>query len=401
MLYTKSKMDYLIKLSEAKASKTPGDFERYISQEIDWRERLIIIRGQRGTGKTTLLLQQLKSHPSKGIYLSLDDIYFEANRLINTINKLYDSGYRSFYLDELHRYEYWSKDLKNAYDNYPDIQITGTGSSILELSKGQADLSRRAAVYHLFGLSFREFLHLQYNSKFPVYSLEDILENHQDIAVSIADQRDVLKEFREYTRIGYYPYFKEGVHSYPHKLKEATHLVLDVDVALFEDLNTATVRNMKKLLYVLSLSVPFKPNISKLSKKLDIPRNTILKILTLLDKAEVLALLRSHTKGVSYLQKPEKIYLQNPNLIYLFSDGRPSMGSLRETFFLNQTQVRHQVTSSRVADFMLDDMWTFEIGGVAKRKEQIRGIPHAYIVSDGIKEGMGNKIPLWLFGFLY
>jgi|SRR5690625_2330749 len=170
-------MKYLITHSKNKAKKIHSNFERYISNEVDWNERLIIIPGQRGAGKTTLLLQRLKKFPEKGIYLSLDDIYFEANRLINTIKNLYNAGYRSFYLDELHRYEYWAKDLKNAYDSYPDIQIIGTGSSILELSKGQADLSRRAAVYHLYGLSFREFLHLQYNSKFSVFSLEDILEN--------------------------------------------------------------------------------------------------------------------------------------------------------------------------------------------------------------------------------
>ncbi|MCC5904901.1 MAG: ATP-binding protein [Balneolaceae bacterium] len=242
---------------------------------------------------------------------------------------------------------------------------------------------------------------MNYGLEFDSPILETILNEHQALAADISDNADVLKVFREYLRVGYYPYFKEEIRSFSQKLGEATNLAIEVDIALYEDLNALTVRNMKKLIYVLSQSVPFTPNISKLSKKLEIPRNTILKILDLLDRAGVLALLRSHTQGVSYLQKPEKIYLQNPNLMFLLSDNRPEAGSVRETFFLNQLQVRHSVTTSRFADFMVDDTWTFEVGGPGKTREQIRGIPNAYIAADGIEEGSGNKIPLWLFGFLY
>lgn len=393
-------MKKLLDLSKKKTAAVSSKFKRFLIHEIDWDERFILILGQRGAGKTTMVLQRMKQEKG-GVYLSLDDIYFEANRLITTIGRLYEEGHRAFFLDEVHRYNSWSKELKNAYDNYPDIQIVATGSSILELSKGQADLSRRAAVYTLPGLSFREFLHLHYDLKFASSSLETILNEHQALAAEISDKTDVLKIFREYQRVGYYPYFKEGIRSYPQKLREATNLAVEVDIALYEDLNALTVRNMKKLIYVLSQSVPFTPNISKLSKKLEIPRNTILKILDLLDRVGVLALLRSHIQGVSYLQKPEKIYLQNPNLMFLFSDNRPAAGSVRETFFLNQLQVRHSVTTSRFADFMVDDTWTFEVGGPGKTREQIRGIPNAYTAADGVEEGSGNKIPLWLFGFLY
>lgn len=394
-------MEKLVTLSKTRAAAVTSGFERFLIQDIDWNERFILILGQRGTGKTTLLLQQMNRAQKKAIYLSLDDIYFEVNRLIITIDALYKEGYRVYYLDEVHRYRHWSKDLKNAYDNYPDIQLVVTGSSILELSKGQGDLSRRAAVYKLPGLSFREFLHLHHGLKQKSVTLDDVLTSHQSLAAEITDQVQVSKTFREYLRFGYYPYFREGIRTYPQKLREAVYLVLEVDIAQYEDLNTVTVRNMKKLMYVISRSVPFKPNISRLSEKLDIPRNSILRILDLLDRAGVLVLLRSDTQGISYLQKPEKIYLNNPNLIYLFSDNRPAAGSLRETFFLNQVQVRHNVTASRFADFMADHTWTFEVGGPSKSGEQIRGLSGAYIAADEIEEGSGNRIPLWLFGFLY
>lgn len=394
-------MDRLISLSKKKAAAVTVGFRRYLHSEIDWNERLIVITGQRGSGKTTLLLQQLKQQGEKGVYLSLDDIWFEMNRLVSLVDKLYSEGYRAFYLDEVHRYSHWSKDLKNVYDNYPDVQVVVTGSSILELSKGREDLSRRAADYHLAGLSFREFLQLRHNHSFEKLPLEDILNSHHEIAAGYHDQADIFKTFGEYLRYGYYPFFKDGIETYPQKLREMTGLVLDVDIAPFEELNYTTVRNMKKLIYVISRSVPFKPNISKLSAKLDVPRNTVLKILDLLHRAEIFSLLRSETKGISYLQKPEKIYLHNPNLAWLYSEDKPETGNLRETFFMSQLRVRHHITSSRFADFMVDEKWTFEIGGPGKTDEQVRGVPNAWIATDRIKGGTGKHIPLWLFGFLY
>jgi len=394
-------MDYLIKLSDKKAGSVSTRFERYIASQIDWHERLIVIRGQRGSGKTTLVLQQLRKKQEKSIYMSLDNIYFEANRLVHTIEELYESGYRTFYLDEVHRYHNWSKDLKNIYDNYADIQLVCTGSSVLEIDKGQEDLSRRAVIHELPGLSFREYLNLREGFSFEPFKLDSILESHQEIALTLTGKTDIVSQFRPYLKQGYYPYFMDGWKSYPGKLREATQLTLDLDIAIYEELNASTLRNMKKLMYVISQSVPFKPNISKLSQKLDIPRNTILKIFDLLDRAGVLMLLRSDTQGVSYLQKPEKVYLQNTNLLHVFAEGKPSTGNIRETFFLNQLKAVHSVTYSRFADFMVDNTWTFEVGGPSKTREQIRGVPNAWIASDGIVEGQGNKVPLWLFGFLY
>jgi hypothetical protein len=394
-------MERLIKLSQRKTDTVKTNFKRFLYTEIDWTQSLTIILGHRGAGKTTLLLQRVKELKEKAIYLSLDDIYFETYRLVELIDTLYEKGYRHFFLDEVHRYQHWSNDLKNIYDNYPEITMVTTGSSILEVNKGQADLSRRAVTHYLPGLSFREFLELEYQQTFPPITLDTIIGRHREISSGYTDLFDIDKTFKEYMQHGYYPFFKEGIKVYGQKLRETTNLVLDIDIAPFEDLSYATVRNMKKLLYIISQSVPFTPNITKISERLNVPRNSILKILDLLGHARIVSLLKRETKGISYLQKPEKIYLQNPNIAWLLSENKPDIGNLRETFFLSQTEVRHRVTSSKFGDFLVDDVYTFEIGGPAKTQEQIKGIPDSYIASDGIKGGSGNKIPLWLFGFLY
>ncbi len=394
-------MERLIKLSQKKAKAVKTEFKRFLYSEIDWSQPLVLIKGYRGTGKTTFLLQRVKELKEKAIYLSLDDIYFETYRLVELIDTLYTKGYRHFFLDEVHRYQHWSKDLKNSYDNYPDITIVTTGSSVLEVNKGQADLSRRAVTYYLPGLSFREFLELAYQQKFPQINLSDSIQYHHEISADYYDRTDMDKTFKEYMQHGYYPFFKEGINLYGQKLQETTNLVLDIDIAPFEDLSYTTVRNMKKLLYIISQSVPFTPNIAKISERINVPRNSILKILDLLAHARIISLLKRETKGMSYLQKPKKIYLQNTNLAWLLSENKPDTGNLRETFFFSQSEVRHQVTSSRFGDFTIDDAYTFEIGGPSKTTEQIKGIPNAYLAADGIKGGSGKKIPLWLFGFLY
>jgi predicted AAA+ superfamily ATPase len=394
-------MERLIKSSQRKTDAAKMGFKRFLYTEIDWNQPLTVILGHRGAGKTTLLLQRVKELKEKAIYLSLDDIYFETYRLVELIEILYEKGYRHFFLDEVHRYQHWSKDLKNIYDNYPGITLVTTGSSILEVNKGQADLSRRAVTYYLPGLSFREFLELEYQQAFPQVTLDTITRLHQEISGGYTDVIDIDKAFKEYLQYGYYPFFKEGIKVYGQKLQETINLVLDIDIAPFEDLSYTTVRNMKKLLYIISQSVPFTPNITRISERMGVPRNSILKILDLLGHARVISLLKRDTKGMSYLQKPEKIYLQNPNLAWLLSDNKPDIGNLRETFFFSQAEVRHQVTSSRFGNFMINDVYTFEIGGPSKTQEQIRGVPNSYIASDGIKGGAGNRIPLWLFGFLY
>ena len=394
-------MDRFILKSEKKRNEVTDTFVRYLWKEVDWSQRLILLLGHRGVGKTTLLLQQMKSDTAKSIYLSLDDYYFEEIRLIEVVSALYDLGYRSFYLDEIHRYVHWSKELKNVYDDFTDSKFIVTGSSILEISKGQADLSRRAVVYPLLGLSFREFLLLEEKIDLQVVALEELIRNHTVISADYLDHFDVKTSFKNYLNYGYYPFYREGKRVYHQKLQETTNLVIDSDVTPFEELNYTTVRVMKKLLYVISQSVPFIPNISKLAEKMGVTRNTILKLLDILDKAQLLSLLHTSTEGVSLLQKPEKIYLQNTNLSYMFAHESPNVGNIRETFFLNQLQVKHQVTAPKYGDFMVDSTYVFEVGGTSKTSKQIQGVPNAYLAIDGMEGGVGNRIPLWLFGFLY
>jgi uncharacterized protein len=394
-------MDRLLTISERKLQTRMPEFVRYLMEKIDWNQRLIMILGHRGVGKTTLILQKLKKVRELKVYLSLDDFYFEENRLILLIEEYYQLGYRYFYLDEAHRYAHWSTDLKSIFDTYYDAFFVVSGSSILELKKGTADLSRRAAVYHLAGLSFREFINIEKDQKLSVISLPEILQNHGSTSGDLSDRFDILKLFEQYMQFGYYPFSRMGTELYFSRLLETTHLVLEMDIGPFEDISYKTVRSMKKLLYIISESVPFTPNISKLAEKLETSRNTVLKILDMLQQAQILNLLYQSVHGISFLQKPEKIYLQNPNLAFALSSSEPNTGNLRETFFLNQVQVSHQVTLPKFGDFMVDDQFVFEIGGPNKTAQQIQGIPNAYLALDQIKIGSGNKIPLWLFGFLY
>jgi hypothetical protein len=394
-------MDRLTQLSDRKLQTPTGTFKRYLFSTIDWNQRLIIILGHRGVGKTTLMLQKMQEIGESVIYLSLDDFYFEENRLIEFIEQLYQTGYRNFFLDEAHRYAHWSADLKSLYDNYPDVKFVVSGSSILELSKGKADLSRRASVYHLAGLSFREYLELELDFSTTPFSLPEILNDSFSLSEQISDRLDVLAHFDQYLRHGYYPFFKDGKLQYKSRLIETTQLVLEMDIAPFEDLTHKTIRNMKKLIFIISESVPFIPNISKLAERLEISRNTVLKTLDLLAQAQVLNLLRSSNHGISFLQKPEKVYLQNSNLAYSLSENQANIGNIRETFFLNQLQVGYEVSFPKFGDFMIDKQYVFEVGGPNKTSQQIQGVPNAFIAADGIKTGGGNKIPLWLFGFLY
>lgn len=393
-------MELLIEKSVRKVQQIKDKQKRYLFDLIDWKQRLYMILGYRGTGKTTLLLQYLSVAKMKGIYLSMDDFFFESNRLILTIEMLYQKGFRLFLLDEVHRYQYWSKDLKQLYDDFEDIQVVATGSSILDISKGNADLSRRASVYHLAGLSFREFLNFRRNVQLRAIKLDNILNHHHTLAPDLLDNFNFKTEFQDYLKFGYFPYFLEAKSTYFQKLQETIHLVIDTDVAPFEDLQHSTTRKLKKLLYVLSESVPFSPNINKLAEKLETPRNTVLKLLDILDQAQILQLLRTTTKGVSFLQKPEKIYLQNTNFIHLFAKEQANVGNIRETFFFNQLSTIHSVTAPKYGDFMVDDSFVFEVGGASKSNEQIRGIPNAYLALD-IEGGNNNRIPLWLFGMLY
>lgn len=393
-------MNRLLEKSQRKLQQLKQPKHRALFHEIDWSERFIMLLGHRGSGKTTMMLQRMAADSESSIYLSLDDFLFETRRLVEVFDKLYHLGYRHFYIDEIHRYTNWSKDLKQIYDDYDTAHLITTGSSILDITKGNADLSRRAVVYHLQGLSFREYLFLAKGVTIEPIKLDDLLEHHQELSSKFLDLFSWETDFKNYLNYGYYPFFLEGKQSYLGKLERTAHLVIESDIIPFEGLNYKTLHSLKKLLFVISQSAPFIPNMSKLSEHTELPRNTLLKLLDKLDQAKLIKLLKSGTKGVSYLQKPEKIYLENTNLIHLFSNHKPNIGSLRETFFYNQLAYQYSVSSSKFGDFMVDERYTFEVGGPSKGMKQIQGVPLAYLALD-IKSGTGSSIPLWMFGFLY
>ena len=398
-------MDRLFQYSASRINSVDTSFKRYLWDEINWNNRLIVITGARGTGKTTFLLQYIRENlnetPNQVIYLNMDDLYFSKNSLIDFADEFGKRGGKYLFLDEIHKYKTWSQELKNIYDYFPDLKIVVTGSCALDIYKGKADLSRRVVMYKMHGLSFREFIALKYDYHFPVLKLTDLLVNGEKIIPSILEKIKPIKPFEDYLRVGYFPYFLEGETEFHEKLRQTINHILDSDLPSVENINFTAVHSLRKLLSILSEIVPYKPNIVKLSQQVGISRETLMRYLNLLERADLLILLQSGIYGLSKMNKPEKIYLNNPNIANALTDSRSNAGTLRETFFLNQLQVNHQVNWSEKGDFIVDKKYIFEIGGKNKTGKQIAGIKNAFIAADNIEYIQQNKIPLWLFGFLY
>lgn len=379
-------------------------FRRSLLDEIQWNEQLTGILGARGVGKTTLLLQKIKEtykYDKTVLYISLDDIYFSSYKLIEVADQFYKKDGRSLFIDEIHKYQNWSQEVKNIYDSYPDLKVVFSGSSILQIHKGKADLSRRAVMYTLEGLSFRKYLEIQLNKTFNKYSLEDILKDHHDISIEITKEIKPLAYFYDYLKYGFYPYYLQGTGTYPQKLLNTINVVLETDIPLYNNVDLKYIPKLRQLLYMFAISVPFEPNISRLSSILEISRNTIMIYLEYLQNAKLINLLGYAGKGYQLISKPVKIYLNNTNLMYAIAPENVNIGSLRETFFYNQLNSIHKVESSVKGDFLVDGKYIFEVGGKNKTYTQIKDLKEAYIAADMIEHGSGNKIPLWLFGFLY
>jgi hypothetical protein len=398
-------MDKLFQFSAYRINTVDTSFKRYLWSKINWDNRLIAITGARGVGKTTLLLQYIKENlnevPEEVIYANMDDLYFAKNTLVDFADEFVKKGGKYIFLDEIHKYKNWSQEIKNIYDYFPDLKIVVTGSSALDIYRGKADLSRRAILYRLQGLSFREFIELKYNHHFPVLELNDLLNNASKLILPILEKIKPLKLFEEYLQIGYYPFFKEGEAEFQIRLKQTVNHLLDSDLPSVEKIDFNAVHYLRKLIAILAEIVPYKPNIVNLSQQVGVSRETLLRYLYLLEKADLLMLLQTSTHGISKMNKPEKIYLNNPNLVNSLADNQSNQGTLRETFFLNQLQVLHTVNGSEKSDFLVDDKYTFEIGGKNKTRKQITGVENAYVAADNIEYAQQNKIPLWLFGFLY
>lgn len=380
------------------------DFKRSLMNEIQWESRLIGIKGARGVGKTTLLLQFIKEHlpiNELTLYVSLDNIWFAENKLSKLVNDFVKKGGKYLFLDEVHKYPNWSQELKNIYDDYPELKVVFTGSSLLEILNARADLSRRAVVYMLQGLSYREYLEIKLGVKLPKLELDDLVKNHLELAKEFNRLINPLQYFEEYLKTGYFPYFLEVPSLYYHRIEEVINMIIEIELPLLRKVDSTYISKLKQLLQIIAESVPFIPNVSKLSERIGINRNTFTAYLHYLQEANLTRNLYKDAHGISLLQKPDKIYLENTNFQYALAPRNTVIGSIRETFLVNQLSYQYQVEYSNQGDFLINRSYTIEVGGKGKAKKQILGIDKSYIASDNIEYGTGNKIPLWMFGFLY
>jgi len=372
------------------------DFQRYIYAKINWNNRMIGLTGPRGVGKTTLVLQHIKKdlNPDETLYVTAEDFYFADNKLLDLADTFSKKGGRYLFIDEIHKYKDWSKELKLIYDFHSELKVVFTGSSVLDINKGASDLSRRAIMYQMQGLSFREYLHLFHHITSDVYTLQEIIAHK----VNVPELFHPLPLFEDYLKRGYYPFAMEE--GYDLRLQQIINQTLESDIPQYADMNISTGRKLKKLLAIISKSTPFKPNLSSIATMLGASRNNIADYCLYIEEAGLITQLRDATGGIRGLGKVDKIYLDNTNLIYNLAQDASNIGNIRETFFINQTRVNADVIASPVSDFLIDDM-TFEIGGKNKGQKQVQGIEKSFVIKDDIEFGYGNIIPLWQFGMSY
>ncbi|MEX2573119.1 MAG: AAA family ATPase [Balneolaceae bacterium] len=397
-------MKEIFEHSDQQIANVSNRFTRYLFDRIHWSSRLIGIKGARGTGKTTLLLQYL-ARSGKGapnaVYLSLDDLYFATHSVVETVSNIYKEGGNIIVLDEVHKYPGWAREIKNLYDHYPQLQMIFTGSSVIDISKEEGDLSRRAVLYELNGLSYREYLHLANDILYDPVDLQMLLKDSGKIRAGFSKDFRPLQFFSDYLEHGFYPFFAEEKETFAARLKQVVRMTVEYDMT---ELKGFDIRNAKKLLQLLGIisnSVPFKPNISKLAAKTGIHRNSLVNYLHHLEEARLVHLLYPAGSSTSVLQKPEKLLLNNTNLSCVLSDVKPDIGNLRETFALSQLRTIHQVSYPSKGDLLVDDQLLFEIGGKNKSGKQIKDLEQAFLVLDDMEYPTAGRIPLWLFGFLY
>lgn len=396
-------LDRLFTFQSSVLGPVSNTFKRSLADGIHWKQRMIGIRGLRGTGKTTLLLQHLKYRlAGKGLYVTADHPWFYENSLLDVADAFDKEGGKTLLIDEIHKYPHWSAQLKNVYDGFPGLQIIFTASSALDIQHGEADLSRRVRSYELPGLSFREYLSYATGETYDRLSLEEILRDAPALTSSLKFKQKVLPLFRNYLRTGYFPFSKgEEAGNFLVKLNQVINVVLESDLTVIKGYSANNIFQIKRLLGVLAESVPFTPNISALAAKMKLGRDTVNNFILHLESARLLNLLYEKPKGTASLQKPGKIYLENTNLSFALRD-QPETGSLRETFLLNQLRnADHSVSLPRNGDFLVDKKWTLEAGGATKTNRQVADTKGSYLAIDGIEVGYQNRIPLWLFGFLY
>ena len=389
-------MEQLYEFFNRKLKRVPLSFVRYKYEEIKWQGRAFALVGPRGVGKSTMLLQHIKQHLDlqQTLYVSADHLFFSEHSLVELADRFVKMGGKHLFIDEIHKYAGWSRELKQIYDSYDELQLVVSGSSILDIYQGVADLSRRFPMYSMQGLSFREYLALFHEIVCPAYSLDDILHHR----VSIPELEHPLPLFQDYLRNGYYPFARDA--EYDMELMQIITQTMENDIPQYLKSNVTMGRKLKSLLMVVSRSVPFKPVMQKLADVTGISRNDVPEFLTFMEKAGMIAQLRDTTGGIRGIGKVEKMYLDNTNLIYVLSPQSADIGNVRETFFMNQMRVKNEVVSSRISDFEIDGK-VFEIGGRKKGQKQISSAEEGYVVKDDIESGYANVIPLWAFGLNY
>jgi len=402
---TDSEIAVLVETSDRLTGDSSSDFHRYLYEKIDWNEDLLCIKGPKGTGKTTLILQHVKETFGVGsdnaVYFSLDNVWFADHHPIEAIDYFYKNGYTNLFIDEVHHYPEWSRLIKTAVDSYPGLKIAYSGSSILKMDKGQADLSRRETVYSLKGMSFREFLEYEGVGRFPVIGYDELKTSHRKIAALICKDVKIIPLFKRYLKSGYYPFYKKSPKHFTDRLTEVVNNVLSVDLPAVEGVTPPTVRKARKMLMVLAKSCPQQPNMSELYRQLETERNMGIRLLEALERAELFTGIDSGALKLKHLSRPEKIFLGDTNLMSALVP-QPDVGALRETFFVNQLRASgHSLMAPAKGDFIVDDASLFEVGGDTKGFGQIKDIEDSYVVNDDTEIGVGNKIPLWLFGLLY
>jgi len=399
-------MDELVDKYRRLLTTVNTEFIRGLYNSVNWEARAISIQGARGTGKSTLMLQRIV-HASlpvdQSLYVSLDDLYFREHSLIETATNFVRFGGKYLFIDEVHKYPDWQQAVKNIYDFNPDLNIVLSGSSMLALQDALPDLGRRVLNYQLHELSLREFLNLKYGLNLSPISWDDLIVQHASLSHDlVAHISYPLAKLKEYHQIGAYPFFMEGEFDYPRRLNQLINLLIDYDLPDVIPVTLSTRTQLKKLLSVISKSVPFTPNIAKLARILDVSRSRLLELLHILERAQLLRSLHANTRGLSFLNKPDKLYLHNTNLIHLLGEGNPDTGNLRETWAISQLAgAGLQLRYPKAGDVLVNEHWTVEVGGAGKSGKQLSEVDHSLVIRDGIEHGYGNVIPLWLLGFLY
>lgn len=386
----------LVEFMEGLLKQTTSTFHRYMYDRISWESRMFGLVGPRGVGKSTMILQYIKEHREKRrmLYVTADHLYFSSHTLAETVDEFVKEGGEQIFIDEIHKYENWSRELKQIYDSHTDLIVGFTGSSVLDIYKGFSDLSRRAPIFIMQGLSFREYLWLRHAIEVPVYTLSEILENKARLDAA----RHPLPLFSDYLLKGYYPFSDDS--NYEIRLRQVINQTMEVDIPQYAHMTAATGRKLKKLLAVIAQSVPFKPVMDSLSTVIGVSRNILPDYFLYMEQAGMIGQLRNDTGGIRGIGKVEKVYLDNTSLAYLLGGEATDIGNIRETFFYNQMRVTTEVISSRISDFEIAGK-TFEVGGKKKGKKQLTDAAEGYVVRDDIEYGSGKIIPLWAFGLTY